>query len=509
MQKQIHDLFQVWHDPTGAGAQVLVIKKGEVIFEKCYGCANIETQTPITEDTMFHVSSTTKPFTAMSMLILHERGLVNIYDDVRKYIPDMIQFPQPLTIKQMLNHVSGLRGYYELMYLGGRSGEDHYAQHEIRRLIARQNALSFEPGSKFLYTNANFMLSATIIERVSGMSFPEFVRENILNPLGMEKSFVRDNPRRIIPNKANSYHDNGYEYTNGILTFGIYGGTSLHTNCRELARFAHEFIEPTLISRETMDSIMLEPPMIGEKKSHYGAGIMIGDLEGHKYIHHGGVNAGYRSIFQTYPEDDLIVLALANTYTLQIEDCARDIARIVLGLPAREIKTLDEFAQDAPVLEGVNGTYRSEKSGKSFDFEVRNGKLYMDGVYMTPVKGSIFRQGRRQIWISMGERVYRTGGNAIVELVKLADAPAEINPAQYVGEYYCDDAQSHFEVAYENGDLWMKHLRFRPKKLHWNKDDEFYYEEYRLCFTRNEEGAVNGYLFNSPHLRDLKFVKVK
>lgn len=509
MQKRIDDLFKVWHDPTGAGAQVLVIHKGEVVFEKCYGCANIETRTPMTTDSLFHVSSTTKPFTAMSMLILQERGLVNINDDVRKYIPDMIRFSEPLTIKQMLNHVSGVRGYYELMYLGGRSGEDHYAQHEIRRLIARQKVLNFAPGSEFVYTNANFMLSATIIERVSGLTFPEFVRENILKPLGMNTSFVRDNPRCIIPNKASSYHDNGYEYTNGILTFGIYGGTSLHTNCRELARFAHEFMEPTLISRETMDTIMLNPPVIGEKKSHYGTGIMIGELEGHRYIHHGGVNAGYRSIFQTYPEDDLIVLVLANTYTLPVEDAARDIARIVLDLPPRVFKTLDEYCVENPDLEGFGGTYLSEKSGKTFDIYARDGKVYMDGVCLTKVRGNIYKQGRRPIWITVGPKVYRTGGNAIVELKKIGQDMDPATMEQYLGEYYCDDAQSHFEIGAGTDSLLLKHLRFRPDKLLWMGGDDFRSGEHKYHFTRDEQGAVNGYLFSSPHLRNVEFVKVR
>lgn len=509
MQKRIDELFKVWHDPTGAGAQVLVIHKGEVVFEKCYGCANIETQTPMTTDSLFHVSSTTKPFTAMSILILQERGLLNINDDVRRYIPDMIRFSEPLTIKQMLNHVSGVRGYYELMYLGGRSGEDHYAQHEIRRLIARQKVLNFTPGSEFLYTNANFMLCATIVERVSGLTFPEFVRENILRPLGMEHSFIRDNPRCIIPNKASSYHDDGYEYTNGILTFGIYGGTSLHTNCRELARFVHEFMEPTLISRQTMDSIMLNPPVIGEKRSHYGTGIMIGDLEGHRYIHHGGSNAGYRSSFQAYPEDDLMVLILTNTYTLPVEDAAWDITRIVLGLPPRVFKTLDEFYTDEPLPEDLDGTYCNQRNGKFYDLAVRDGKLYMDGVCLTQVRGNIYKQGRRPIWISVGSKVYRTGGNAIAELKKIGQDMDPATMEQYLGEYYCDDAQSHFEIGAGNDTLLVKHLRFRPRKLLWLGGDDFRYDEYKIHFTRDAQGAVNGYLFSSPHLRNVEFVKVK
>ena len=170
MQSKIDELFQLWKDHPGAGGQVLVTYQGETIFEKCYGYANIETGTPITPDSIFHVASVTKQFTAMAILMLHEKGLLHVCDDVRKYIPDLVAFEEPLTIKQLMNHVSGLREYYDLFYLGGRSMEDHLAQREARELIARQKNLNFAPGSEFLYTNANYMFMATIIERVSADS---------------------------------------------------------------------------------------------------------------------------------------------------------------------------------------------------------------------------------------------------------------------------------------------------------------------------------------------------
>lgn len=510
MEKKIDALFENWQQGLCPGGQVLVIHKGKVLFEKCYGYANLETRTPMTPDSVFHVASVTKPFTSMCTMILHERGLLNVYDDVRKYIPDMIQFPEPLTLKQMLNHVSGLRGYYELMYLNGRLHEDHYAQHEVRKLIGRQKVLNFKPGSEFLYTNANYMLLATIIERVSGMTFNEFATENIFEPLGMEKSFIRDDPHRIIPNKVNSYHDDGYEFTNAILTFGIYGGTSLHTTCRDLAIFMNQYKAPTLISRETLEIVAFDFPEVNGKKSDFGAGIRIAHLEGHKYYHHGGVNAGYRTIGQIYPEDDLIITAFSNTYNIPIEDAARDIARIVLGLPARVPKNLNAYEKDTVCLENVDGTYYCDADGSSCHIRVREDKVYMDGIYMTPVRGNLFKQGRRNIWLALGGAVVaRQGGDKIVELRRLTQQPEQTYMERCVGEYYCDDAQSHFEIACEDGRLWVKHLRFRPQQLHWLGEDSFFYDKYKIRFVRDEQDRVTGYLFSSPHLRKVEFTKVK
>lgn len=508
MQHKIDELFSLWKNHEGAGGQVLVTYKGETIFEKCYGYANIELQVPMTQDSLFHVASVTKQFTAMCILILHERGLLNVNDDVRKYIPDLIRFPQSLTIKQMLNHASGLREYYDLFYLGGRSFEDHYAQHEARELIARQSALNFEPGTKFLYTNANYMLCATIVERLSGMTFARFCKENIFDPLGMDQSFIRDDPHMIVPNKVSSYHDNGYEYTNAILTFGLYGGTGLHTTCRQLHKFLRQYIDPTLISRDTMDSIMLDIPEINGKKGNYGCGVRINSVEGHRYIHHGGVNAGYRTVGRVYPQDDLIITAFTNTYNIPIETAAGDIARIVLGLPERVRKNLEPYKEDSPILENVNGVYFCDKNKDNFEICVADGTVYLDGTKLVHRSGSLYQQGRRNIWLCLGKQVMLQQDNSIMELRRLT---ARISPEyaqKCVGSYYCADAQGQFDIAYENGDLWIKHIRFAPQKLTWLEGDTFLYGSKFITFQHDETEKVTGYLYNSGHLVDIPFQKV-
>jgi hypothetical protein len=325
----------------------------------------------------------------------------------------------------------------------------------------------------------------------------------------MENSFIRDNPRRIIPNKANSYHDNGYSYTNAILTFGIYGGTSLHTNCRELARFAHEFIEPTLISRETMDTIMLNPPMIGEKKSHYGTGVMIGELEGHKYIHHGGVNAGFRTVCQNYVDDDLIVTLFGNTYNIPIETAARDIARIVLEIPARVPKSLKDYREDEPCFQGVGGLYYCDRNRDNFQLEVKDGVPYLDGVHLEQLDGSIFKQGRLNMTVSFGkEKIAICENGNIMEMRKIEGYVDQAYMEKCVGRYYCEACEGIWDVVIKNGKLVMENLRLPDKTLHWLKDDEFFSGLTKIVFTRDADGRVNGLRYSTSNARNVKFVRV-
>ena len=510
MDKRIDALFQAWQQGLCPGGQVLVVQSGRVIFEKNYGYANLETQTPMTAESVFHVASLTKPFTAMSIMILQERGLLNIHDDVRKYIPDLIGFSEPLTLKQMMNMVSGIRGYYETMYLQGRSHEDHYAQHEIRRIVGRQTKLNFTPGSEFVYTNANYMLLATIVERLSGQSFNEFATENIFKPLGMDHSFIRDDPHRLIPNKANSYHDDGYNFTNAILTFGIYGGTSLHTTCRDVVKFLDQYRQPTLISRETLETVALDFPVINGKQSHYGGGIMTELLGEHRIYHHGGVNAGYRTIGMICPEKELIVAIFANCYNVPVIPAAREILRILLGLPATEQNWLEADATDTVSLEGLGGLYYDAKKLAGFQVEVRDGRVYLDGYYMAPMGGNRFRHGRRQVCIAIqdADHVVTKHGPVIDRLTRLPETVIGDQAEQCPGAYYCDDAQSHFEIAVREGKLYICHLRHGEHLLYRLDGDQFVYDKYRIKFRRNENGQVDGFYFSSLHLRNVEFKKI-
>lgn len=509
MEKKIDALFTAWQQGLCPGGQVLVIHKGKTVYEKCFGYANLETRTPMTENAVFHAASVTKQFTAMSIMLLQERGLLDVDKDVRCYIPDLIRFPEPLTLRQMLNMVSGIRGYYELLWLQGRHHEDHYAQQELQRMIGRQTKLNFAPGSEFVYTNANYMLLATVVERLSGMSFPDFVAENILQPLGMDHSFIRDDPHRLIPDKVSSYHDDGFRFTNAILTFGIYGGTSLHTTSRDLAKFMCQYKNPTLVSRETFDSVALTFPMVGGKQSNYGAGVIKETLEGHLCYHHGGVNAGYRAIGMCLPEDDLIITIFTNTYNTPPLPAAKNIARIVLGLPEAPFDDLARYAQPTVDLSKASGIYYHEGSKEHHEVQVRDGIVYWNGDRMVPVAGNRYRHGRRQVLIALQEgKLITRQGPAVKEYQQLSGVPEEPFMVACQGNYYCEDMQGHYEVVFRDGGLWMENLRHGPQRLYWLGENRFFYDKFFVRFVQDPAGKVTGYLVDSPHLRNVEFRRV-
>ena len=508
LEPKIDKLFKIWTDhQPGPGGHLLILHKGEPIFEKCYGYANLETMTPINSDSVFHMASISKPFTGMAVMMLHERGLLNIYDDVRKYIPDLINFPEPLTIKQMLNHVSGLKDHYSLFYIQGRLGIDTVRQDEMRRLIAKQT-LNFKPNDEFMYSNPNYVLAATIVERVTGMTLHQFLRENIFEPLGMTKTLIRDDPGVIIPNRVNSYHDDGYSCKNAILNLCMYGSTGVQSNVHDLVKFFKQYQNPTLISRETLETIGFDIPVRSDgKQGNYACGVRIDKLLEHHYIHHGGVNAGFRTVCQVYDQDDLIVCLFGNTYSIPIETAARDVARIVLELPERVHKNLDAYKEETPKLDGVGGLYYCDRNSDNFSIELKDGVPYVDGVKLEHRDGSVYQRGYLDFTVSFGEKVVICENGNIMELRKLESKADPAFLEKCVGRYYCEECEGIWELRVNDGELVMANLRHGDRKVHWLRGNEFFMGLTKIEITPEADGSVNRFLYSTSQARNMKFVR--
>lgn len=508
LEQEIDKLFQLWIDNPGAGGQLLITYKGETLFEKCYGYANIETQTPITPESVFHLASISKPFTAMAIMMLHEQGKLSIFDDVRKYIPDLIAFDEPLTIKNMLNHVSGLKDHYSLFHIQGRGHSDLVQQHEMLKLLKSQT-LNFKPNDEFMYSNANYVFLSTIVERISGMTLHQFLRKNVFEPLGMDKTLIRDDPSVVIPHRVNSYSDNGYAYKNAILNLCMYGSTGVQSTCRDLVKFFKQFSNPTLISRKTMEELMFDIPVRSDgKKGNYAGGVRIDELVGHKYIHHGGVNAGFRTVCQNYVDDDLIVTLFGNTYNIPIETTGRDIARIVLELPARVRKTLKDYREDQPCFDGVEGLYYCDRNRDNFQLKVVDGVPYLDNVPLQPHDGSIYKQGRLDMTVSFGkDKIAICDKGNIMEVRKLEGYVDQAYMEKCVGRYYCAECEGIWEVVIKDGKLVMENLRHPDKVLYWLKDDEFFTGMTKIEFIREADGSINELRYSTTQARNMRFVK--
>jgi len=241
---RVDQLFAQWNRLDSPGCSLGVSQNGVLVYERGYGMANLELAFPITPAAVFHVASISKQFTAMSILLLAQRGQLSLDDDVGKYIPDWADHGSRLTIRHLLTHTSGVRDPFLLHELVAPR-DDVFDNDALVKILAHQLALNFTPGTEFQYNNGGYALLASIVKRVSGQSLRTFADVNIFKPLGMRHTHVHDDPAMIVPNRASGYYrDAGsmnvalHPYSNRIV-----GNTGLFTTVRDLLLWEQNFAD--------------------------------------------------------------------------------------------------------------------------------------------------------------------------------------------------------------------------------------------------------------------------
>ena len=188
--QKIDSLFVNWTQPNYPGAVVGIMKGGELVFSKAYGLASLEYNVPNTTETLFNLASVSKQFTAMGIVILEQEGKLSFDDDIRRHIPELPDFGETITIRNMLQHTSGLRSFHDLLALAGwRSGERR-DNDDLYRLMLKQRDLNFTPGQEYAYSNTNYMLMVNVIEKITGEKFIDWMKRKVFQPLGMKNTYI-------------------------------------------------------------------------------------------------------------------------------------------------------------------------------------------------------------------------------------------------------------------------------------------------------------------------------
>src|SRR5580692_10180085 len=243
MEAAVDEVFEDLTAPGSPGCALGVYRDGQMIYAKGYGLANVEDSVPITPKSVFDIGSTSKQFTAASILLLEKQGKLSVNDDVRKYIPELPDYGPQITILHLLNHTSGLRDYLTLMDLAGINTDSVTTDEDALEIITRQKALNFAPGSDWLYSNTGFFLLSVIVKRVSGKTLREFAAENIFIPLGMSHTQFRDDHKALIPNRAMAYDPKELKdgYTLDVSYFEQTGDGAVHTSVEDLLKWDENF----------------------------------------------------------------------------------------------------------------------------------------------------------------------------------------------------------------------------------------------------------------------------
>src|SRR5712664_1057399 len=384
----VDEVFSDLTKPGSPGCALAVYRDGKIIYTKGYGLANIEENVAITPQSVFDIGSTSKQFTAASILLLEKQGKLSATDDVRKYIPELPSNGQKITILHLLNHTSGLRDYLSLMKLAGINTDSVTTDADALALITSQKALNFAPGSDFLYSNTGFFLLSVIVQRVSGKTLREFAGENIFAPLEMTHTQYRDNHAALIANRALAYEEreNKDGYTLDVSYFEQTGDGAVHTSVEDLLKWDENFYSGQIGGKELLSKIQEQGKLNNGKVLDYAKGLRIADYRGLRTVSHGGSWGGYRAELLRFPEQHFSVACLCNLGNARPSNRAQRVADIYLAgvmRPKEEKKKESEEDERQKVeirlaeeqVREYRGDYSSDELRVSYRLEAAEGKL--------------------------------------------------------------------------------------------------------------------------------------
>jgi len=253
---RVDSVFRAFDRVDSPGCAVGVYRDGRVLYARGYGMANLELGVPNTPRTVFDIGSVSKEFTAAAVLLLAQEGKLSLEDDVRKHFPEMPPYASDVTIRHLLNHTSGIRDYFTLMGIAGRSTAGVGDTLDFLRVITRSAEPNFPINTRYLYSNSGYALLGQLVYRVGGTPFPQFLQQRVLGPLGMSDSRSLSDHAEIIPNRAQGYAPRAGGFAIAASQFdGTGGAGSMHTTVEDFARWDRNWDDPTVGGRALVDSL--------------------------------------------------------------------------------------------------------------------------------------------------------------------------------------------------------------------------------------------------------------
>jgi len=449
--ERIDALFSEWDKPNSPGCALAVVENGKIIYKKGYGMANLDYDIPIKPNTVFRTGSIGKQFTAACILILEHKGKLSLDDNIRTYLPEMPKYKKPITIRHLIHHTSGIREYESLQRMGGElTDQGHHTNEDIMALLARQKGLDFPPGERFQYSNGGYTLLAVIIQRVSGKTIGAFAKENIFDPLGMTNTFILENNRVVVKNRATGYVKKGDLFeVNETLNESTGDGAvfttvedffcwdqNFYQNKLDCADFTTKMLRVGRLN-DGSDAVMGYPGF----KFKYASGLVRLRYRGLNAFGHGGSYVGFRANYTQYPDQKTSFILMSNLANFNPTELAYKVADVLLE---------DRFTEAKKELPRPP-TKKAESEPISIALEKLN---------------------------------------------------------EYIGNYRNDEIPVIFVLQRKEGNLHFAQPNAPyPQALKPVEEDVFSYGPLRIKFTRNTGGNIDGFDIISSHLNGMRFIK--
>lgn len=512
--EQIDQIF-AWTTPGAPGCAVVVSLDGEVVAERVYGAADLERDVAIGADTVFDIGSLSKQFVAAAVLILVEDQQLSLDDDIRKHIPELPDYGHTVTIDHLLTHTSGIRDWTGVPSVPG-------ADDEVLAIIFRQRGLNFPPGEEWSYSNSGYELLREIVARKSGMSFADFSRERLFEPLGMRSTSYHTDLREIIPNRALAYERSREGWRMAMLLDNDRGAGGLFSTAHDLTVWNEALASGTLGPLVTAK--LREPARLNNGRVlGYSRGLFLDTERGTEKVWHTGSADGYKGWLGRYPEHKLSIAILSNAGdTIDTDALAEGLAKLFLPESLAESPQGDGSGADISAVDvsGRTGLYFSDRTGDPLRLVMQGDWLRIaGGPGLVPVSPDRFERRGAQLWyrsqdafelrfVSKDEFEMRSMEGEVIRYIRARDfAPTAADLETFAGRYGSEETDAVFEIQ-RSGDgliLSLEHspgsgIEFRP--VH---PDTFQWRLMTLRFVRESDGSISAFDYSTPLIRNLRF----
>ncbi|MEP6947942.1 MAG: serine hydrolase domain-containing protein [Ginsengibacter sp.] len=531
--RKIDSLFKTWDNNNSPGCAIGIIRNDSLIYAKGYGMANLEYGIPVTAETIFHMASISKQFTAYSIVLLAREGKLQLDDDIRKHLSWFPDLKEKITIRNLLNHTSGIRDQWQLLAISGTRLDDVITQEHIVKILGRQEALNFSPGEQYSYSNSGFTTLAEIVRSVSGQSLRQFTDSAIFKPLGMNNTHFHDDYTEIVKNRSYSYErKDSAHYKNSILSYSNVGATSLFTNINDMSKWIMNFYDHKVGDQKDIDLLTLKGKLNSGKELSYASGIVSDTYNGWRQFSHGGADAGYRTYVTVFPDLKMGFVIFSNLGDFNPGGKVYDIAGLFVRDTSKHKdlempKTPDSskaFLKDTITIKKFTGSYISD-DGMQLGFRLVNKKLYADAF------GRSFLLLKKDkdtfsLFIDPGVKLSfssnASGDTSVFAVVSsdekhvlkkyIADTSQPDHLLQaYTGTYYCPELDCKYGISLKDHHLLLTNNKYDDTPLTLVGADHLINDFWwmgHLKIIRNNKNDITGFEVNNGRVMHLKFNKL-
>ena len=514
---RIDEIFAPWDKPGSPGCAVGAGRDGAALYTHGYGFANLEYDVPITATSIFESGSVAKQFTAAAIVLLAQDGKLSLDDDIRKYLPEVPDFGEPIRIRHLLTHTSGLRDQWELLAIERRGpGTQVHSPATTLDLVAHQKALNFPPGTEYSYSNTGYALAGIIVQRVSGQTLDAFTQARLFKPLGMTHTRWRDDFTDVVKGRTTAYSGTMERGFHTDMSFtNMIGNGGLLTTVGDLLLWNENFFNTKVGGQAFVDTMQTRMVLRNGRRITYALGLDVSAYDGVPEVSHSGSTAGYRTFLARYPARHVSVAVLCNVGSANPVALGHRVADLLIEKPKAAAQSGSAAVTLTPAqVARWAGTYVSARTDRAYRLAARGNVLVNEDAPNAAIEArspDVFHLANGTVLAFTSAGPTRTlmlvtpdADSTLLTEARPA-SPSSERLADYMGTYASDELDVQLTIAVRDGELVMQRRESPDATLRPVYEDDFVSPIGSLRFSRDSSGRVTGFGVYNGRIRNVRF----